>query len=277
LAEDVKFTLSKDHVYGGFIVVLVALLVISVMTSGFGIMNKPAANTSTCGASGSNGSVAGNNYAGLQQLSVSSGGMPAQGQTSAPVMWVEFSDFQCPYCERLYSQTDSLINSNYVVAGKVQMYFRYFPLGFHDKANIAAMAAACANEQGKFWAMHNKLFESQSAWSSLAAENAPATFEGYATALGLDGTKFTSCMSTNKYATDIAASETEGQSYGVQGTPGVFLIMPKAKTDFNTLKTIVASNGGGVQMYQDSDNIIVFVAGAYPYATFSSILDTVTY
>jgi protein-disulfide isomerase len=203
--------------------------------------------------------------------------LPVQGQPSAPVTWVEFSDFQCPYCSMLYSQTDSQIQSNYVATGKVQMYFRFFPLSFHDKANIAAEAAACANEQGKFWEMHNKLFENQNTWSGASSADALTAFQGYATAIGLDSTKYSSCMSTNKYATDIAASETEGQGYGVQGTPGVFVILPKSKTDVATLKTVIASYGQGMTLYQDSDHVTVFVAGAYPYSAFSAILNTVTY
>lgn len=292
MAGNETITFSKDHIYGIFIVALVALLALSVFTSGFGIMPAKSGNTSTgtctgtsgstgTGSTGGTGSTAGTGsgdpLAGINTLTVSPGDSPIDGQASAPVTWVEFSDFQCPYCSRLYLQTDNLIKSNYVVTGKVQMYFRYFPLSFHDKANVAALAAACANAQGKFWEMHNKLFTDQTAWSSLSASEAPATFEGYATGLGLDGTKFASCMSANTYATQIAADETEGQSYGVQGTPGVFVILPKAKTDIATLKTVVGSYGDGMTLFQDSDHITVFVAGAYPYSAFSAILNTVTY
>jgi len=283
LADEGSITFSKDHVYGIVIVALVALLTISVLTSGFGIVSPKSTGTDTCNGgttvtNTSTGTAAGTDtYAGLAPLTVGAGDLPADGQDSAAVTWIEFSDYQCPFCSRLYLQTDSLIKSNYVATGKVKMYFRDFPLSFHDKSNIAAMAARCANAQGKFWEMHGKLFEDQATWGALSASDAPSAFSGYASGLGMDASKFGSCMSAGTYASDINKDLTGGQNIGVQGTPGVFLLLPKSKTDYNTLKSVVAAYGDGMTVYQDNDNLIVFVAGAYPYSAFSAILNTVTY
>jgi protein-disulfide isomerase len=284
LGNEGSITICKDHIYGIVIVALVALLTISVFTNGFGIVPVKSNSTAVSCNPGTgapnataNGSGNTDQFAGVQELPLTVGSMPVRGQASAPVTWVEFSDFQCPYCARLYTDTDTQIETNYVNSGKVKMYFRTFPLSFHDKAEAAAEAAVCANEQGKFWEMHDKLFTDQGNWASISATDAPATFAGYATALGLDGTKFTSCMSSAKYYNDVQADEQAGEAFGVSGTPGVFLMLPKAKTDFTSLKNVVASSGGAFQLYQDTDDLIVFVAGAYPYSAFSQILDTVTY
>jgi protein-disulfide isomerase len=95
----------------------------------------------------------------VKQVTVVIGDAPTKGDANAKVTLVEFSDFECPYCERFYTQTFGQIESNYVNAGKVLMAFKQFPLGFHQYAQKAAEASLCAKEQGKFWEMHNKLFE----------------------------------------------------------------------------------------------------------------------
>ncbi len=272
LGDEGAMTLSKDYIYGIVIVVLVALLTVSVFTNGFGIM--PVKVNSTAVNCTVNTTV--DQFAGLQQMPLTVGNLPAQGQASAPVTWVEFSDFECPYCQMLYSQTDAQVITAYVNTGKVKMYFRNFPLvSIHPNAEAAAEASRCANEQGKFWAMHDKLFDQQGTWGSASATDAQTDFVGYATGLGLDATSFTSCLTSSKYANDIQTDLQDGQSFGVQGTPGVFMMLPKAKTDFNALRNVVAA--AGFKLYQDNDSLIVFVPGADSYSAFSQVLSTVTY
>ncbi len=281
MAENNAITLSKDHIYGIVVVALVALLTVSVFTSGFGIIpvkgscNLNSTGSTTCGTNNGTGSGNTDPYANLAQMPLTVGTLPVQGQDSAPVTWVEFSDFQCPYCSRLYLQVDTQIKTNYVDTGKVKMYFRNFPLGFHDKAHMAAEAAVCAAEQGKFWQMHDKLFQNQDAWVS--SGDAKTVLAGYASDIGIDAAKFSSCLSSGKYASDVDADAAEGGTFGVQGTPGVFLMLPKAKTDMAALRNVVAAYSDGITLYQDADNVIVFVGGAYPYTAFSQILNTVTY
>lgn len=81
-----------------------------------------------------------------------------KGDVNASVTIVEFSDFECPYCQRHFTQTNAKIIEEYVNSGKVKMVFKHYPLAFHSSAQKAAEAAECANEQGKFWEMHDILF-----------------------------------------------------------------------------------------------------------------------
>lgn len=138
---------------------------------------------------------------------------PSKGPADAPVTIVEFSDFQCPYCAKARQTVDQVMAS---YAGKVRLVFRQFPLPFHDKAPKAAEAALCANEQGKFWEMHDRLFEGQ---DKLGADDLKAT----AKALGLDAAKFDSCLGSDKFAAQVQADTKAGKEAGVTGTPAFFI------------------------------------------------------
>ncbi len=138
---------------------------------------------------------------------------PSRGDAAAPVTIVEFSDFQCPYCRRQESALHRVL-ADY--AGKVRLVFRDFPLDGHPDAAKAAQAGACADEQGKFWPMHDKLFENQQA---LGVDKLKA----YARELGLDGGKFDACLDGDKTATRIQKSLQEGEQVGVDGTPALFV------------------------------------------------------
>jgi protein-disulfide isomerase len=264
----------KDIVYGGVIIVLVALLTLSVLTQGFGFV--PCAITDNVDTSeNSSGNDVGNDPS-IPQITVGPGDMPALGQTNALVTWIEFSDYQCIFCSKLAIQTNSEVKSNYVNSGKVKMYFRDFPLGFHDKAADAALASRCANDQGKFWAMHDKLFAEQSSWS--ASMDFSSVLSGYATELGMDASKFDACVAGKTYSSEIGLDMQEGSAAGISGTPGVFLVLPKDKTDLNAVKSVVSgSYKDYMDLFQDDDNYIVMVVGALPYSAFEPILKTVNY
>jgi protein-disulfide isomerase len=260
--------MERDIIYGGSIIVLVALLMVSVFTQGFGVI---PCQTTNSGGNDSDGMIPG-----VSQLSVGTGDMPALGQSSAPVTWIEFSDYECPVCAKLVNDAGKNVKSNYVNSGKVKMYFRDFPLSFHAHANAAAMAARCANDGGKFWEMHDKLLANQATWSK--ATNFQTIAEGYATDLGLDKVAFSSCISSNKYSSQISLDMSDAISVGVSGTPTVFLLLPKDKTDYTKLKTALGSGYGSyMDLYQDTDNYIIMVVGALPYSAFQSVLDTVDY
>ncbi|MBS3106680.1 DsbA family protein [Candidatus Woesearchaeota archaeon] len=141
---------------------------------------------------------------------------PMLGNKNAPVTIVEFSDFECPYCGRFHSQTFPQIKQEYIDTGKVRFVYRDFPLGFHQNAQKAAEASECADEQGKFWQMHEKLFSS-------GVQGGTATFKQYAQEIGLDMAKFNSCLDSGKYAGEIQADLSAGSQAGVSGTPG-FLV-----------------------------------------------------
>lgn len=146
---------------------------------------------------------------------VAEGNAPFQGAADAPVVIVEFADFQCSYCGRWYAQTLPRILEAY--PSQVKFVYRHFPI-FGDDSVRAAMATDCANDQGKFWEMHNRLFtrlENQ--------EQAPLsedTLVGYAQELGMDTRSFGECLSSQKYLNNVINDYQTAQSYGLQGTPG---------------------------------------------------------
>jgi protein-disulfide isomerase len=138
---------------------------------------------------------------------------PAKGPADAPVTIVAFTDFQCPWCGRA-AQTLHQIESHY--GDKLRFVHRHFPLGYHAESRKAAEAASCADEQGKFWEMHDKLFATQGDFS------VPKLKER-ATALGLDSKSFNQCLDSNKRAADWQRDLAEGQQIGVSSTPSFFI------------------------------------------------------
>ncbi|HLC89152.1 MAG TPA: thioredoxin domain-containing protein, partial [Candidatus Nanoarchaeia archaeon] len=109
-----------------------------------------------------------------------------KGKEDAPVTIVEFSDYECPFCARFYTDTFGQLKAKYIDTGKVKFVYRDFPLSFHQNAQKAAEAAECAGEQNKYYEMHNKLFEG-------GVQGGTAAFKGYAQEIGLDTSKFNSC------------------------------------------------------------------------------------
>ena len=148
---------------------------------------------------------------------VTIGDNPSIGRRDAPVTIVEFSDYQCPFCRQFVSTTLPVLKSTYVDSGKVRYVFRDFPIdGFHPLARKAAEAARCAGDQGKYWEMHDLLFQSQEA---LAPEELPR----HASRLGLDAAAFDACLTNGKHSGAVQQSFTDGTAIGVLGTPSFVL------------------------------------------------------
>jgi len=144
---------------------------------------------------------------------VSTGDNPSLGRRDAPVTIVEFSDYQCPFCRQFVSTTLPAIKSAYVDSGKVRYVFRDFPIDhIHPYARKASEAARCAGDQGKYWEMHDLLFQNQ---QSLAPDQLP----GLGSKLGLDAGAFNACLSSSKYAGAIQQNYGDGSAAGVRGTP----------------------------------------------------------
>lgn len=139
-----------------------------------------------------------------------------EGNANAPVTIVEFSDFECPFCEKFYSESLGLIRTNYIDTGKAKLVFMHFPLGFHPDAMPAAVASECAADQGKFWEMHDKIFEGQ----SLLGKDSYIKWAGE---LGLNVNTFTTCLDSGKHDAKINSDSAYGSSIGVSGTPGFFI------------------------------------------------------
>jgi protein-disulfide isomerase len=147
------------------------------------------------------------------RVSVSAADGAVKGPKTAPVMVVEFSDFQCPYSKRV-QETVAEVQKKY--GDKIQYVYRDFPLEFHKNAQKAAEASSCAGEQGKFWQFHDKLFEDQ---SKLEVQN----LKDLAKTLGLDSAAFDTCLDSGKYAKKVQKSIAEAQEAGVNGTPAFFI------------------------------------------------------
>ncbi|MEA3335662.1 MAG: thioredoxin domain-containing protein [Chloroflexota bacterium] len=145
----------------------------------------------------------------------------SKGDPDAPVTIVEYSDFQCPYCSRWVLDTYPTLLEEYIDTGKVRLEFRDFPLNFHPNADEAAIATRCAAEQGAYWEMHDRLFESQAGWANLP--DTGEAFASYADDLGLDVEAFEQCLNSGRYDEALVEDLQAGQAAGVSGTPS-FLI-----------------------------------------------------
>lgn len=147
---------------------------------------------------------------------------PSLGSEEAPVLIIAFSDYQCPYCRRFHEQTFPDLKREFIDTGKVRFVHRDFPLTqIHRYAGLAALAAECADEQGRFWEMHDLLFRRQTEWASAA--DARERIEGYGQDLGLDGEALSQCIDDQSRAQEILKDLQDGVSYGVQGTPAFFI------------------------------------------------------
>lgn len=135
---------------------------------------------------------------------VSVGNLPILGQKDAKVTIVEFSDFQCPFCERLWKETIPQLKKEHIDTGKARFAYRHFPLtAIHPNAAKAAEASECANDQKKFWQYHDQLFENQTSWANQSATDAASTFASLAEKLGLNTSQFTSCLESGKYKANV--------------------------------------------------------------------------
>jgi protein-disulfide isomerase len=146
-----------------------------------------------------------------QQVAAASGA--AKGPANAPIEIVEFSDFQCPYCQRANPTVKQVLQT---YGDRIHFVYRHFPLGNHPNARPAAEAAQCAAEQGKFWEYHDHLFANQSRLGD-------ADLKQSAAELGLDSAKFNACVDTHKYKTQVEADMKAGEEAGVNGTPAFFV------------------------------------------------------
>ena len=142
---------------------------------------------------------------------------PMLGTPEAPLTLIEFSDYQCPFCRRFADTTLPVLKRDYIETGKLRYVFRDFPLDrLHPQARKVAEAAHCAGDQGKYWAMHDLLFQQQ---QGLQVDR----LKGYARQLGLNARAFEACLDQGKYATKVQQDLDAGTAAGVQGTPGFIL------------------------------------------------------
>lgn len=143
-------------------------------------------------------------------------GDPFLGNPKAPITLIEFSDYQCSFCRKYYKNTLPLIKKKYIETGKVKYTFKDFPLAIHNQAQKAAEASECAGEQGKYWKMHDLIFDNQ---SNIKVED----LKIYANKIGLNISDFKSCLDKGKYFNVVKADMEDGKKSGVRGTPSFLL------------------------------------------------------
>ena len=148
------------------------------------------------------------------------------GNPNAPVKVIEFADFECPACAQFATLSEPDIKKRLIDAGIVSYTFHDFPLSIHRNTWQASNAAACADEQGKFWEMHDQLFNLQDQWNGQATRNPKSQFESYARALGLNVDQWETCYDSKKYEARIKASEALALKSGAGQTP-TFIIGTK--------------------------------------------------
>jgi protein-disulfide isomerase len=165
---------------------------------------------------------------------VEEGGNPSIGPADAPITIIEFSDYQCTYCQKWHRDVYFRLLENYPT--QVRIVYRDYPLtSIHPEAVPAAIAANCANEQDAYWQYHDKLF-------SYEMDLGQEAYLQYARELKLDMTSFTTCLDSERYAAEVEADIEYANGLGIQSTPTFFI------------------NG-------------LYMVGAQPYETFKKLID----
>lgn len=157
------------------------------------------------------------------------------GDPKAPVTFIEYADYQCPFCTSFFKETEPLLIKDYVDKGKVKMVYKDFAFldqfaGGKNESHLAAEAAVCAADQGKFWDYHDLIFKAELADQEInqgKSENNGNLnvnkLESLASELGLNKEQFNSCLESNKYKDKIQKEVAEAQALGVKATPTFFI------------------------------------------------------
>jgi len=173
---------------------------------------------------------------------------PALGADDAVVTLVEFSDYECPFCLRHFTQTMPRLTAEYIETGRLRYVFRDFPIDqLHPGAKLAHQAAQCADEQGRFWDLHDRLFTEPGSHDRAALERTAAD-------AGLELEAFGACLESGRYVDEIEASVSRAYALGAQGTP-FFLI-------------------GVRDPATDQVEILNGVSGAQPFEVFADAIES---
>lgn len=163
------------------------------------------------------------------------------GDKNAPVTIVEFSDYECPFCKRHFTQTLPMIKEKYIDTGKVKLVFRDYPLPFHNPlATQQAIAAECVKDQAgdaKYYEYHDLIFETTRSNNGMEKSQ----LYDLAEKVGVNGDEFKTCLDTEKFKDEVAKDMKDGQAAGVTGTPA-FIINGKlisGAQPFSTFEKII--------------------------------------
>ena len=155
--------------------------------------------------------------AGFRPQTISIGDSPIKGKVDAPITVVEYSDYQCPFCARSYRDVMPILQEEYIDTGKVRFVMRENPLpSIHKNAANASVAALCARDQGKYWEMHDLLFDNQ---KELGVDN----LKSFAGTIGLDTATFNECLDSKKTEGQVRKDMASASKLGMAGTPGFFI------------------------------------------------------
>jgi len=171
-------------------------------------------------------------------------GSPIKGNPTAKVTMIEFTDLQCPFCLRYYTNTFPRIMKEFVETGKVRYVAREFPLSsIHKDAHRAAQATLCAGEQGKYWELRDKIFHNRN-------RLAESDLEEYARSVGVELESWKACLSSGRYEQKISKDRQDGSRLGISGTPSFAFGL----TDPDEPNTILVAE---------------VIEGAYPFEEFA--------
>lgn len=139
-----------------------------------------------------------------------------RGRADAPITLIEYSDFTCGWCVKFFQATWPRLQAKYIDTGKVRFIYRDYPRADQGVGVEAAVAARCAGAQGRYWPMHDRLFNQGGRLDA-------GTFKGYAKAIGLDQVAFAKCFDERQYLESIFQDRQEANRWGFHGTPGFIL------------------------------------------------------
>ncbi|HJT18998.1 MAG TPA: thioredoxin domain-containing protein [Nitrospira sp.] len=169
-----------------------------------------------------------------------------RGRADAPITLVEYSDFTCGYCLKFFRETWPKLQAKYVDTGKVKFVYRDYPRADRGTGVEAAVAARCAGAQGRYWAMHDRLFSEGGRLDSSA-------FKNFAKSIGLDQAAFGRCFDERRHLESIFQDRQEANRWGFHGTPGFILMY----TDVGPTEKEPA----------------VAIPGAFPFEAFAEEID----
>ena len=169
-----------------------------------------------------------------------------QGKPDAPLTLIEYSDFTCGYCLKFFKETLPKLQATYIDTGKVKFVYRDYPRADRGVGVEAAVAARCAGAQGRYWAMHDRLFGEGSRLDS-------GSFKSAAKSVGLDQSEFGKCFDERRHLESIFQDRREANRWGFHGTPG-FILMQTASGPTETVPAVA-------------------IPGAFPFEDFAEEID----
>ena len=213
---------GTDNRGGSTTVLMIVAVAIIAFAGGYFIGTKSGGDTGTSAVEGTAevGAAARGDAVSGDSTQIPIADSPVLGKASAPITIIEFSEFQCPYCDRGSKTMKEVLEK---FPNDVKVVFKHFPLAFHQQAPAASKAAMAAGEQGKFWEMHDLIFQNQKELKGKTDDQVKEWSSGFAKQLGLDVNKFMTDFGNSKYDDIIKRDMDLGQKLAVRGTPHFFV------------------------------------------------------